>query len=83
MNQIEEEQVLGYVETARLLRVSERTLERWVRERRIPFVQFPKRGARAGVRFVRTHVLKWLEQQTVRPTRGRVGATKVVAVEEN
>jgi excisionase family DNA binding protein len=70
-------EVLGYAECARLLQVSERTLGRWVQERRIPYVQFPKRGTRSGIRFVRAQVLKWLEQQTVRATRPRSSWPKV------
>lgn len=78
-----EHEILSYPEAADLLQISERTLERWVRERRIPFIQFPKRGARSGVRFMRVQVLRWLEQQTVRPIRSRASAAKAVTVEED
>lgn len=71
--QIADQDILSYAETAQLLRVSGRTLERWVRERRIPYVQYPRRGAKSGIRFVRSQVVKWLEQQTVRPARPRFG----------
>jgi excisionase family DNA binding protein len=64
-------EIVGYPEAARFLSVSERTLQRWVRERRIPFVQLPQRGTWSGVRFVRSQLVKWLEQQTVRPIRAR------------
>ena len=69
MPHAEKPDVLSYSEAALLLGVSERTLERWVRERRIPFIQLPRRGAWSGVRFLRSQLLKWLEQQTIRPTR--------------
>jgi len=64
-------ELLDYPEAARFLSISERTLQRWVRERRIPFVQLPQRGSCSGVRFVRSQLVKWLEQQTVRPRRAR------------
>jgi excisionase family DNA binding protein len=79
----EERDVLSYSEAALLLAVSERTLERWVRERRIPFVQLPRRGTWSGVRFVRSQLLKWLEQQTIRPIRSRRGKTVAVTFEED
>jgi len=78
----EEPDVLSYSETALILRVSERTLERWVRERRIPFVRLPRRGARSGIRFVRAQVVKWLEQQTVRPARWRTSVNREGSGEE-
>ena len=64
-------ELLDYPEAARFLSVSERTMQWWVRERRIPFVQLPQRGSWSGVRFVRSQLVKWLEQQTVRPVRPR------------
>jgi excisionase family DNA binding protein len=73
MGQAEQRDVLSYSEAALVLGVSERTLERWVRERRIPFVQLPRRGAWSGVRFLRSQLLKWLEQQTIRPIRPKRG----------
>ena len=41
-------ELLGYPEAARFLSVSERTVQRWVRERRIPFLQLPERGSWSG-----------------------------------
>lgn len=61
--------VMSCSEAARLLGISKRTLERYVRESRIPYVEFPRRGGmRTIVKFVRPQLLKWLEQRTVRPT---------------
>src|ERR1041385_5213085 len=71
MPQAEDQDVLSYPHAARFLGVSERTLERWVRERRIPFIQLPRRGTWSGVRFLRSQLVKWLQQQTVRPIRSR------------
>jgi excisionase family DNA binding protein len=65
-----EDVVMGYSEAARFLGISERTLERYVQESRIPYVQFPPRGARRTViRFLKPQLLRWLEQRTVRPSR--------------
>ena len=69
-----EEVVMSYPEAAKFLGISERTLERYVREGRIPYVQLPKRGAWAGVRFLRSQLIGWLGQRTVKPLRpGRKG----------
>lgn len=59
--------VLNYREAATFLGISERTLERYVRESRIPYVRFPQRGERRTVvRFLRSQLLQWLKQRTVR-----------------
>jgi len=69
------ESVMTYVQAARFLGVSERTLERYVREGLIPYVRLPKRGAWAGVRFLRPDLVRWLERQTVKARRAAVTAT--------
>jgi excisionase family DNA binding protein len=61
--------VMGYPEAAEFLSVSIRTLERYVREGRIPYVPLPKRGAWSGVRFLRPQLMEWLERRTVKPSR--------------
>jgi excisionase family DNA binding protein len=66
MNQ---DDVLTYGEAARLLKVSERTLKRWTRENRVPYVRLPQRGSWSGIRFLRSRLLKWLEGQAVKPVR--------------
>ena len=59
--------VLNYREAATFLGISERTLERYVRESRILYVRFPQRGERRTVvRFLRSQLLQWLKQRTVR-----------------
>jgi excisionase family DNA binding protein len=61
--------VMGYTEAAEFLGLSARTLERYVRERRIPYVPLPKRGAWSGVRFLRHQLVQWLERRSVKPSR--------------
>lgn len=60
------EDVLTYREAAALLKVSARTLARWTREGRVPYIRLPRRGAWSGVRFSRGHLLRWLRQRTVK-----------------
>jgi excisionase family DNA binding protein len=68
-------EVMTMQEAARFLCVSSRTLERYVREAAIPYAPLPKRGARGSVRFLRSQLIRWLQQRTVRPDRwkGRNG----------
>ena len=61
--------ILTTEEAAKLLRVSERTLERWRVRRRIPYVEYPRQGTWAPIRFPRTDILEWLRQHVVKPTR--------------
>ncbi len=68
-------EVMTMQEAARFLCVSSRMLERYVREAAIPYAPLPKRGARGSVRFLRSQLIRWLQQRTVRPDRwkGRNG----------
>jgi excisionase family DNA binding protein len=59
------EEILTYKEAAHLLKISARTLERWTREGRIPYIRLPVRGSWSGVRFSRNQLLRWLRQRTV------------------
>lgn len=62
--------VLNYRDAAQFLGISERTLERYVRESRVPHIRFPQRGERRTVvRFLRSQLLQWLSQRTVRTAR--------------
>jgi len=61
--------ILTTEEAARLLKVSARTLERWRTRRRIPYVEYPKQGAWAPIRFRRADILEWLRQHVVKPNR--------------
>jgi excisionase family DNA binding protein len=61
--------ILTTEEAAKLLRVSERTLERWRVRRRIPYVEYPRQGAWAPVRFRRADILEWLRQRVVKASR--------------
>ena len=65
----EVDDILTTEEAAKLLKVSERTLERWRVRRRIPYVAYPRQGAWAPVRFRRADLLDWLRQHVVKPTR--------------
>jgi excisionase family DNA binding protein len=64
-----QDDILTTEEAAKLLRVSERTLERWRVRRRIPYVEYPRQGTWAPIRFRRTDILEWLRQHVVKPTR--------------
>jgi excisionase family DNA binding protein len=59
-------EILTYLDAAKLLKVSARTVERWTREALIPYIRLPQRGAWSGVRFSRTQLLRWLLQRTVK-----------------
>jgi len=61
--------ILTTEEAAKLLKVSERTLERWRTRRRIPYVEYPRQGAWAPIRFRRADILEWLRQHVVKPNR--------------
>ena len=63
----EASEILDKKQVADLLRVSERTVERWVAEGRIPYIPLPKRGAWAEIRFMKSNILKWLIRKEVRP----------------
>ena len=65
----EHDDILTTEEAAKLLKVSERTLERWRVRRRIPYVEYPRQGTWAPIRFRRTDILEWLRQHVVKPTR--------------
>jgi excisionase family DNA binding protein len=61
--------ILTTEEAAKLLKVSERTLERWRVRRRIPYVEYPRQGAWAPIRFRRSDILEWLRQRVVKANR--------------
>ncbi len=65
----EQDDILTTEEAARLLKVSARTLERWRLRRRIPYVEYPRQGAWAPVRFRRADILEWLRQRVVKASR--------------
>ena len=65
----EQDDILTTEEAAKLLNVSVRTLERWPVRRRIPYVEYPRQGAWAAVRFRRAEVLEWLRQRVVKAQR--------------
>ncbi len=61
--------ILTTEEAAKLLKVSERTLERWRVRRRIPYVEYPRQGTWAPIRFRRADILEWLRQHVVKANR--------------
>jgi excisionase family DNA binding protein len=65
----EQDDILTSEEAANLLKVSERTLERWRTRRRIPYVEYPRQGAWAPIRFRRADILEWLRQHVVKTIR--------------
>jgi excisionase family DNA binding protein len=67
-------EVMTTEEAAKFLGISSRTLERYVREAVVPYTPLPKRGSRGSVRFLRSHLLKWLQQRTVRPVRWKAAS---------
>jgi len=62
-----DERLLKKKEFAERSQVSERTVERWVAENRVPYIRLPQRGSRTEVRFLWSQVMKYLEKQTRKP----------------
>lgn len=62
-------EVMTMQEAAKFLGISSRTLDRYVREVAIPYTPLPKRGTRVQVRFLRSQLITWLRQRTVKPDR--------------
>ncbi len=65
----EQDDILTTEEAERLLKVSARTLERWRLRRQIPYVEYPRQGAWAPVRFRRSDILEWLRLRVVKAQR--------------
>jgi predicted DNA-binding transcriptional regulator AlpA len=70
-------EVMTMEEAARFLGISSRTLERYVKEAAVPYAPLPKRGARVSVRFLRSQLVRWLQQRTVRPDRWRTVNSRI------
>ena len=60
-------EVMNMREAAKFLCISSRTLDRYVREAAIPYAPLPRRGARGQIRFLRSQLITWLRQRTVKP----------------
>jgi phage terminase Nu1 subunit (DNA packaging protein) len=56
------EEVLDKRQLSEMLHVSERTVERWITESRIPYIRLPKRGAWSEIRFLKSTILIWLKK---------------------
>ena len=54
--------ILTKSELAEFLNVSERTVERWIEERTVPFVVLPQRGSRSNIRFLKSTIIQWLKR---------------------
>lgn len=63
------EDILNKKQLSEMLQVSERTVERWIAERRVPHVRLPTRGSRSEVRFLRSTILSWLKRTEIKPAR--------------
>jgi excisionase family DNA binding protein len=63
------EEVMTKEQLAELLHVSERTIERWIEERRIPFIRLPQRGSRSVVRLLKSAVIQWLRRTESKPSK--------------
>ena len=63
----QDERLLNKEQLAQRCQVSERTVERWVVENRVPYIRLPQRGSRTGVRFLWSQVMKHLVKQTSKP----------------
>jgi len=63
------DEVMDKKELAQMLRISERTIERWISECRIPYVRLPKRGAWSEIRFLKSNILAWLKRNEVKPSK--------------
>jgi len=56
------DEVFTKSELAEFLDVSERTIERWIQERTIPFIVLPQRGSRSNIRFLKSTIVSWLKK---------------------
>ncbi len=56
------EEILDKRQLSEMLQVSERTVERWITESRIPYIRLPKRGAWSEIRFLKSTILRWLKR---------------------
>lgn len=63
-------EVMTMDEAAKFLCISTRTLDRYVRAAAIPYTPLPRRGARVRVLFLRSQLMTWLRQRTIKPDRG-------------
>jgi hypothetical protein len=68
MERMSDDLLLNCKDAAALLGISPRTLERYAAEAQIPYIRLPQRGERAPIRFSRSHLRKWLDQHTVKPS---------------
>jgi predicted DNA-binding transcriptional regulator AlpA len=60
-------EILDKKQLSEMLHISERTIERWVVERRVPHIRLPQRGSRSEVRFLKSTILSWLKRTEVKP----------------
>lgn len=64
-----EEEIMNKRQLSEMLHVSQRTVERWIVERRVPHIRLPSRGTRSEVRFLRSTILAWLKRSEVKPAK--------------
>jgi excisionase family DNA binding protein len=65
------EPLLTVTEAALALSVSKRTIEKWVLERRIPFVKLGGAGRGTSLRFRPEALREWIEAQEIAPKESK------------
>ena len=63
------DEIMDKKQLSDMLQISERTIERWIVERRVPHVRLPQRGSRSEVRFLRSTIVSWLRHTEVKPAK--------------
>jgi len=62
-------EIMTKKQLSKMLQVSQRTIERWIAENRVPYIRMPRRGTRTEVRFLRSKINIWITKLNVKPIR--------------
>jgi excisionase family DNA binding protein len=65
----EDDVVMDYETAAEFLRISQRTLQRYVQRGMVPYVRMPRCGDWGAVRFLKMQLLEWMRKRTVKPVQ--------------